>query len=261
MTKKLVSEFGISIPIDYTHYNRYKTINFNNDWALLAGISNEINQYKSLTLNGIQLIRNASTCLIEHSVLSLKPDKLKRIIDLRLRDMESISMTNCYLYLDPGIIKSAFSYHYFDLRVFSGVLTPIKSIYKGEQVRYYSGFGLVALREDGILKDIMWSLVIRNEVVKYIPCFTNTVNTIELPTKYLQLWVNSNLKDHPHLLSYFKKVVVPKCEELDIQIIEKDSFVELFQRFDIPKVTSLSEQQQVFKQEVFKRLCQSPSLA
>lgn len=147
--------------------------------------------------------------------------------------------------------KSAYSSDYFNL---SKTLYLTKSIHNNIPVQYLNGLGFLATRNNLKVNNIQWVLMTYEDIITHNDLFTKD-NIFEIPVKFLSLWYNPEL--HPHAKGYIKKTVIPKCNELGIKIIETDKVNDIISKnVDIP-VTSLTGMQDVYRKEVYKRLCQN----
>lgn len=157
------------------------------------------------------------------------------------------------------IEKSAFSKDYFNFE--TNDLKPLKTIYEKNPISYWSGLGLLILKDDSSDKnvgEIQWVLMTHKDILKNISMFSTHSNRAEIPSEFLKLYVNPNL--HPHAKGYFKKMVVPVCQENNIEIIERSDIDNILVRFKSPVITSISERQSIYREEIANRLCLNPSL-
>lgn len=244
------------------------SVNYKNDWVILGSIlyilrlAIEVNKWgnmpnydsysdkKRFLLDKMRRKRALNNLLIS---LNRKKE------DLELKLPEAAFYT---IKASTGV-RSGYTKHYLQLDVLRNALEPIKSIYKGNTVEYYSGYGMLGIRSGNELIELMWTIVVKQEVIPYLPYFDspNSLCQLDIPSKYLQLWVKPDIKNnYPHLYGYYKKVVKPLCEQNGIEIVEKESFKSLFQKYEIPKAKSFDGYQKLLAEEAFNRLCQNETM-
>ncbi len=157
-------------------------------------------------------------------------------------------------------VHSAKTQDYFNLsRSETTYIKKIRSKYESNEVQYYSGLGYLGFRNENTLLATAYCLTIDSRIIPYLNNFEDIKTLdINIPSKYLKLFVRKGLDSvdtsHPHLRTYYRRVVKSICIKEDIEIIEIDSFNNLWEKTQLPISKNMLIQKKLIGLEAEKRI-------